>query len=157
MFAQALLLMHNQYGKGSFVAAWATRSCHVQGDWMSPPGQIRLHLLRLRTTLKTSITTPAIMRGPPICISWNAGSCRFPETCSCRHVCSSCGAFGHHTLQCCRTPPSLKGPQPNLPSSPRQDRYSWHGGGQDRPSSWEPPKLPLTHMPCLFAFSFPQP
>ena len=26
----------------------------------------------------------------PICISWSAGACKFPETCNFHHVCSAC-------------------------------------------------------------------
>lgn len=63
-------------------------------------------------TQGSSTTTPAAGRGFPICISWNAGSCRYPETCRFRHACSSCGAVGHRSSECRKTPPALKGQPP---------------------------------------------
>lgn len=60
---------------------------------------------------------------PPICMSWNAGACRFPGTCTYRHVCSSCSMVGHRSAECrrgpqgqgvARAPPATKAPPPPL-------------------------------------------
>lgn len=36
----------------------------------------------------------------PICTSWNAGPCRFRDSCRFRHVCSSCFRQGHRAIEC---------------------------------------------------------
>lgn len=43
---------------------------------------------------------------PPICTSWNAGSCRFRGNCNFRHVCSFCLIPGHRNKECPTPPPS---------------------------------------------------
>ena len=48
----------------------------------------------------------------PICIFWNAGACRFPESCRFRHVCSSCGVPGHRSSDCRQAPLPTKGQLP---------------------------------------------
>jgi hypothetical protein len=37
--------------------------------------------------MATEITTRSEV---PICLSWNAGACRFPAACNFRHICSTC-------------------------------------------------------------------
>ena len=55
--------------------------------------------------------------GRPICISWNAGACRFPDSCRFRHVCSACSFPGHRSSECRRNPTAARGP-PMAPLPP---------------------------------------
>ena len=53
----------------------------------------------------------------PVCLSWNAGGCRFPGRCSYAHVCSSC--YGSHPASACKDRPTLtSGPAPGAPRQP---------------------------------------
>ena len=69
--------------------------------------------------LNATITLGTTPYSRPICISWNAGSCRYPESCCYRHVCSSCAAPSHCSAECRRAVPPARGQpvdsgEPNL-------------------------------------------
>ena len=52
-----------------------------------------------RPFLSTASTHP-YSNPMPICTSWNAGPCRFRDSCQFRHVCSSCFRQGHRAIEC---------------------------------------------------------
>ena len=66
-------------------------------------------LARLKSTFSQT--------GRPICISWNAGACRFPDSCRFQHVCSACSFPGHRSSECRRNPTTARGP-PMVPLPP---------------------------------------
>ena len=81
----------------------------------SPPGTVAPRVAHFWTP---TISPPP---GPPICTSWNAGSCRFRGSCNFRHICSFCFLPGHRNKECPTPPPSTGGWQtPWKTAHPRQ-------------------------------------
>ena len=74
---------------------------------------------------------------PPVCISWNAGACKFSGSCAYRHVCASCGVAEHHSTKCCQSQHSQ-----GDSGCPRQRRACYHHPGWLRQ---RPPGLPAWH------------
>lgn len=75
-----------------------------------------------RPNQRVRIGTPAA-----VCISWNRGACKYPNSCRFRHICATC--FSRHAARdCSRTPPEseyrreLGQPAINPPQATRQPR-----------------------------------
>ena len=51
----------------------------------------------------------------PICLLWNGGACRFPESCRYRHACAICLTTGHRSIECQRISFRQRGPLALLP------------------------------------------
>ena len=92
-------------------------------DTQQPGTQAHLPSITGTVANGTRRPAPAYARDSrPICASWNAGACTYPNRCNFRHVCSTCG-YRHQARDCRNTPGDSRYKQgirgPAAPSSGR--------------------------------------